>query len=42
MLGAFFQEMKHETLGLERQSFQAFKNTNKNVEQMGPLVIGFR
>ncbi|MEF4794063.1 AAA family ATPase [Escherichia coli] len=40
MLGAFFPEMKHETLGLERQKlFQAFKNTNKNMKTDGGLSL---
>lgn len=37
---SFFPEMKHETLGLERQKlFQAFKNTNKNMKTDGGLSL---
>lgn len=40
MTGAFFPELKHDTLGLERQKLlQVFKDTNKNMKTEGGVSI---
>ncbi len=40
MIGAFFPEIKHEILGMERAKFlQLFKDTNKNMKTDGGLSL---